>query len=146
MSENSLVQHFWKDSYDHVLFFKSQAYENNDLNTFGNLKMPHDEFVYYISLLETTFQINFGKIATKQNIFKKCLDLYKVLDFRHPCPNFSNVYFLRLYGRLRLFIILLNMKIEIKNKLFSGNTRNLWVSSTLCMFLISISYFACLYS
>lgn len=74
-----------------------KAYVNKNRDTFGNLKMPHEDFLNYIAELENEFCNQFNNIAIKKqvgfNLKEKCLQI----KYSHPCNNFPMDYFLSLY-------------------------------------------------
>lgn len=76
------------------------------MDTFGNLNMPHEDFVIYISSLEIIFQQNFELLAVKNNIVKSFLELSKSVKFIHLCEHFPHNYLLKLFFRVRLYYTL----------------------------------------
>jgi hypothetical protein len=110
-----------KDLDDTTLFCYFKAYENAEMSTFGNLMMPADNFVSYISKLHIVFQTHFEQLSIYPNILKQFMQLSENISFQHPCANFPHSYVAKLYFRLRIFYTLKrinrNLKCPNKNKL-----------------------------
>ena len=88
---------------DTSLFCYYKAYDNSNLDLFGSLNMPHDNFVKYVSLLETLFQLNFESIAIEKNIIKTFEGIFKNTRFSEKFPL---QYLIKLFARVRLFYTL----------------------------------------
>lgn len=105
---------------DTSIFCHLRAYENRDLDIFGNLQMPHDNFVYFISSLEVLFDKYFEKYITSHFI-EEMYNICKHNNFKHPCTNFPIEYVIKLYLRMKLYYTLkrinMNFKTSNKNKL-----------------------------
>jgi hypothetical protein len=110
-----------KDLDDTTLFCYFKAYENAEMSTFGNLMMPADNFVSYISKLHIVFQTHFEQLSIYPNILKQFMQLSENISFQHPCANFPHSYVPKLYFRLRILYTLKrinrNLKCPNKNKL-----------------------------
>lgn len=110
-----------KDLDDTTLFCYFKAYENTKMSTFGNLMMPDDNFVSYISKLHIVFQSHFEELSMYTNILKQFMQLCENISFQHPCNNFPHSYVTKLYFRFRIFYTLKrinrNFKCPNKNKL-----------------------------
>lgn len=106
---------------DSKLFCFFKAYENASLDTFGNLKIPTDDFVYFISQLENIFQNNFEELSIANDIIKKLIVFSNNILFTPPCNKFPKRFLVKLYFRLRIFYTLKfinrNFKSINKNKL-----------------------------
>lgn len=105
---------------DTTLFCYFKAYETGNHSNFGNLMMPNDGFVTYVSKLEVLFQREFENICTKETIIWHLINLGREIKYEHPCEKFPATYLLKLYVRLRLFytlkLINRNFKSVNKNK------------------------------
>lgn len=84
------------------LYCYFRAFQNGTLDTFGNLRMPKNEFVYFISSLEVSFQNNFENLIVGTNVITGFVSF----NYNHPCENFPISHLLKLYGRVRLFYTL----------------------------------------
>lgn len=91
---------------DTFLFCYYKAYENANLDMFGNLKMPHNNFVNFISLLEVAFQLNFESLVLLKNVIRHFEDICNNFTYHHPCNDFPKKYLIRLFGRVKLFYTL----------------------------------------
>lgn len=89
-----------------TLYSQFRAYQTKNLETFGKLYMPQDNFFYYVCELEQIFVENFEKTAVLDNVLTTLIELYKAVHFQHPCEDFPHNYLLRLYSRMRLFYCL----------------------------------------
>lgn len=99
---------------DTSLFCYYKAYENANLDSFGNLNMPHNDFVKFISLLEVIFQLNFENISIQMNVIKLFESICKSTTFSHPCEKFPLSYLIKLFGRVRLFYTLKTINRKFK--------------------------------
>lgn len=84
-------------SFDHVeledstitSFFKAYQSENS---IFGNLRMPCNNFIFYVCYLEAIFNNQFERIILEKNIIKIFLKEAEVIKFEHPCKNFPHLF------------------------------------------------------
>lgn len=90
---------------DSTFYCYLRSYDNST-DTFGNLKMPHDNFVHLISYLDCTFRENFEKISTETSVIRNFANLFNLISYKHPCVNFPLKYFIMFYSRVRLYYLL----------------------------------------
>lgn len=105
---------------DTSIFCHFKAYENSNAEIFGNLQMPHNTFVSFVSSLEIVFQFYFKKLILG-NVIQDMYTICKNINYNHPCQNFPKEYVTKLYLRLKLYYSLKNInknfKTPNKNKL-----------------------------
>ena len=98
-------------SIDHVEFEDStifcflKAYQNQNSN-FGNLKLPHNNFIFYVCSLEAIFNEHFQIIVLQKNVIQKLLTEAELTTFKHPCSRFPHLYLKKLFFRMRLYYTL----------------------------------------
>lgn len=83
-----------------------KAYEFDDNNAFGNLYMPHDNFINYVEKLSRIFFEKIGTIILSTSVISQLVTEFSKVDFSHPCPDFPKSYFLKLFSRVTLFYTL----------------------------------------
>ena len=88
-----------------TLFCYFKNYDTEGL-PFGQLNMPDQQFIHYISQLENIYTTSFPAHITKPRVgyFVKCDLLQATLD--HPCPHFPHEYLTTLFVRMRIFYTL----------------------------------------
>lgn len=84
-------------------FFR--AYQNNT-SFFGNLRMPHNNFIFYICYLEAIFNNNFERLILEKNVIRSFLAEAELVTFVHPCKDFPHLYVKKLFFRMRLYYTL----------------------------------------
>ncbi|KYN36538.1 hypothetical protein ALC56_09109, partial [Trachymyrmex septentrionalis] len=80
-----------------TLYCSFRAYENENRDLFGNLKLPTNDFCYYIHKLEEIFVKNFEKNCDKKNIGNYLFQLTQNLAFEPPCPDFPKDFLIKLF-------------------------------------------------
>lgn len=83
-----------------------KAYNQTDTEPFRSLYMPNKNFVQYLTSMEILFKKFFEEVATQDTIVQKFINIFKTLEFIHPCQKFPYQYIVRLYARIRIYIIL----------------------------------------
>lgn len=105
---------------DTFTYFK--AYQHTEIEIFGKLISPPEEFLSYISLLEQTFCEIFPKYAAQNNLgIKIKSDLLNCHKFKHPCGSFPYDFLVSLYVRLRIFS---SLKFLNRDMVTSTNKKN----------------------
>lgn len=104
---------------DSLLFCYLKAYENASKDTYGNLKIPHNDFVDFISHVEFIFRTNFEKFILKNRVCESFLNLISDTKFSHPCQHFPTIFIIKLFIRVRLYYTLKKI-----NKNFKNTNRN----------------------
>lgn len=107
---------------DKSLFCYLKAFKHTELEMFGNLYMPSDNFVTFITSLEVLFQNNFRSHCVSDNTVKKLTVLFNEVPFSHPCNCFPRDYVSQLYARVRVFYTLKSVNRNFKK---SGKDRKL---------------------
>lgn len=97
------------------IFCHLKAYKNTNSDSFGNLMMPHDNFVYFVCNLDTIFNDNFETFSTSPNIVKRLVEIGKNINYIHPCPHFPKEYIITLFMRVKLFYTLKYINKNFKN-------------------------------
>lgn len=80
--------------------------ETENRNVFGNLTMPHPDFVNYISQLEIVFGSSFNSLAISEQVGCKLKEKLTDITYTHVCPYFPYEYFLSLFVPTRIFYTL----------------------------------------
>lgn len=83
-----------------------RAYNSTEEKLFGNLIMPNNNFVQYMTILEKLFFEHIHDLITQKNIILNLLAKFIDITFDHPCKQFSKEYLLKLYSKVRLFYTL----------------------------------------
>jgi hypothetical protein len=101
-----------------TLYSHFRAYQNKNMDTFGNLYMPNNNFFFYICHLEDIFKNNFEEIVLKKNCLDYFISHYSKILLKHPCEHFPHTYLLKLYSRMRLFYCLkfVNRNFKVTNE------------------------------
>lgn len=102
------------DSTRFYLHFK--AYENKNVDIFGNLKCPSSSFVSYIEHLENIFTDNILQFITENNVGNKLINLMENVSLNHPCKDFPCSYVIKLFVRMRIFYFLKFMNRDLKSR------------------------------
>jgi len=68
--------------------------------------MAPNEFVIHVKDLENLFFENFYDLLPRINAISSDVELFKQVHFEHPCNNFSYIYLITLFARVRLFYTL----------------------------------------
>lgn len=96
------------------LYTYFKTYDNNN-NTFGNLYVPSEIFINYITELHTQFFENIN-IITETNVMQKFMQILCTIQFSHPCCDFPQIYLVKLFIRIRLYYILKFINRDLKTK------------------------------
>lgn len=104
---------------DSSLFCHLRAYENSNMDLYGNLQMPHNTFISFISSLELLFQKYFEKYVIT-NFIKEMYNICKHINYKHPCSKFPTEYVIKLFLRMKLYYALKNINRNFK----SGTNKN----------------------
>nr|CAI5838074.1 unnamed protein product [Callosobruchus analis] len=91
-----------------------KAYQYTESNLFGNLYMPHNDFIQFVTSMEILFQENFEMFSVSNNIVQKFVNVFRTLQYNHPCSDFPYEYVNRLYSRIRLFYTLKKINLNFK--------------------------------
>lgn len=91
---------------DTSLYCSFQAFVTTKENQFGNLHIASYNFCSYIHELEKVFITNFENNCFQQNIGNHLFQLAQTVPFEAPCPNFPQVYLIKLFIRMRIYFTL----------------------------------------
>lgn len=103
-----------------LTYFK--AFTNDDMNLYGKLIVPTEEWFTYIEQLEQSFIAMFPNVAAQSKVAYTIKQHIKEIDCVHPCPDFPKDYLLSLFVRLRIYFCL-KFSNRAMLKTYSGNRK-----------------------
>lgn len=83
-----------------------RAYNCTEDNPFGDLFMPNNNFIQYITLLEKLFFEHIHNLILQKGVLAKLLTILKQIRLNHPCEQFPTEYLVKLYCRVSLYYTL----------------------------------------
>lgn len=95
-----------------------KAYKTKDEKLFGNLNVPPNDFIAFVSGMDSEFFKHFSTYAP-ETPFMKIQEIIKTsVFFNHPCEHFNKDFLIALFLRLRIFhtIKKWNRELSFKNK------------------------------
>ncbi|XP_076650543.1 kelch-like protein 10 isoform X1 [Halictus rubicundus] len=83
-----------------LIYFKT--HDSNE-SVYKDLRVPSKQFVHFLYTLEQIFMKIYEEVIIEQGISHNYLQKMIQIPLYHPCSNFSQLYLVKLFIRLRIF-------------------------------------------